>query len=68
MKMPKIETPCFEVEVHSVRDYLRAFAKRAVIVFASPYRFRLNIMVGEKKLGEHSIWVFPKIRIKYRRE
>lgn len=68
MKLPKIERPCLEVEVHSVPDYLRAFAKRAVLVFTFPHRFRINLMVGEKKLGEHIFWVFPKIRIKYRRE
>ena len=68
MKLPKIERPYLELEVHSVSDYLRAFAKRAVLVFTFPHKYRLDFMVGEKKMGEHKFWIFPKIRIIYRRE
>ena len=68
MTTPKVFRPDFEVEVHGIGTLFRAILWRIWVFFTLPHKYVVNIMMGEKKFGEMVMWIFPRIKIIYRRE
>lgn len=68
MKAKRVMRPDFDVEVNSIRDYLKVFLWRIWLFFSFPHKGTVNYMIGEKKFGEEHYLIFPRIRIAYRRE
>lgn len=68
MKAKRAIRPAFDVEVNSIRAYLKVFLWRIWIFFSFPHKWTINYMIGEKKCGEEHFLIFPRLRIVYRRE
>jgi hypothetical protein len=68
MKADRVMRPDFDVEVGTIRAYLRVFLWRIWLFFTFPHKCNIDYMIGEKKIGENRCYVFPRIKIIYRRE
>lgn len=68
MKLKRVIRPDFDVETNSIRAYMKVFFWRMWIFFSFPHRATIDYMIGEKKLGEEHVLIFPRIRLVYRRE
>lgn len=68
MKRPVVLQPECEVEASNVWSFIRVLMWRAKLFFTFPHRGKIDYMLGEKKLFEERVWIFPRIRITIRRE